>query len=166
VKEFRVARDEAQGYLVVLSPEILATTKRWQSKYNARDAVQVEIAPVMASEMMEIRSEVARNRAGMVAGATGAEVGDLSSAQRGGSIVENYLASLIETQEAGVVRIRDERMFPLGVRWDYYGRRGCGGGQIGGLDSKSEPARNPRRDAKTAATMPVQTHFFPAFWGV
>jgi hypothetical protein len=121
VGRLRTSSQRAQGYLVVLTPEIRATTSRWRTKYEAGESVTVLVAPLTAGEGAAIKLEVAANTKGMIAGSTGAAVSGRSSAEAGGAIVEDHLVNLIAANEPGVVRITERRLFPLSINWDYYG---------------------------------------------
>ena len=123
VRELRESGDEAQGYLLVLSGNIARCVADWIEKYKANDAVKVKAAELTREQATLIRSEVARNTAGMIAGTQGEEVGDQSDATNGGAIGEEYLRVWIEQDELGIHRNVNLVQFPLGIRWDYYGVR-------------------------------------------
>lgn len=119
VQLLRTGSDQAQGYLLVLSPQIRDRALLWRDKYQAADAVQVLWAPMTDAEQDEVLREIEANRAGMIAGTMGQKVDGRSGADRGGAIAEAHLAALIQELEPGVVRLTDH--YPLRIRWDYYG---------------------------------------------
>ena len=80
VKEIRKQRDHAIGYLAVLTPGILDRVKQWETKYQAEGFVKVMYIPLPSSDRNRLEKEKTSNIAGMVAGATGGEVGERSSA--------------------------------------------------------------------------------------
>jgi len=122
VSKLRRKREKAQGYLLVLKPEIENRAKAWARKYGVRDAVTVLRARLSAKELAMIEDEVKRNKDGMVDGTRGLAVRGRSSAVEGGRLCEARLARSIRNHEPGVVRVRMGRR-PLGIRWDYYGVR-------------------------------------------
>lgn len=121
VKELRTPGVEAQGYLLVMTPEICRVTSLWKNKYRAAGTVHVLVASPSDSERLLIEREVASNTAGMLAGSSGSESGVRSSAMVGAAIAERYLAEMIGIREPTVSRITRQREFPFGIRWDYYG---------------------------------------------
>ncbi len=58
----------------------------------------------------------------MVAGSQGSSVGNRSNAVLGKRLGEDALRDLIMRHEPGVQEIKDEGEFPLGIRWDFYGK--------------------------------------------
>jgi hypothetical protein len=126
VKELRLSGEDAKGYLLVMTPLIARRVAAWQSKYRAGDSVAVEIAQLSQEQLDTIRAEVRANIEGMVAGTVGEDVVGRSDATAGGQIGEEQLRQLIKTREQGVQRSFNEREFPFGIRWDYYGTQDLG----------------------------------------
>jgi hypothetical protein len=123
VKELRRGGDDAQGYLLVADEKIKqCVDKRWRKKYRAGDTVRVCVAQLTDTERAVLEQEVKKNRAGMVAGALGEDVGDRSSAARGASLIERELKRTIESHEPGVQQCDDPAESTIDIQWDYYGR--------------------------------------------
>ena len=120
VDGLRKSGDNAQGYLVVLEPRISECVKRWENKYRGKDFVEVICAPLSPTDKDALKQEKINNKAGMVAGATGGEVGDRSSANLGRHIGEDALKNKILELEPGVL-VKDKSKYPLDVDWDFYG---------------------------------------------
>jgi hypothetical protein len=128
VKELRSrVREEAQGYLLVMTQGIAERAMSWMQKYEAGDAVVVVEAGLSHGDLAALRAEKNRNVAGMVAGTLGEVVGDQSDAALGKRLGEKELRNLIISKEPGANEITDERKFPFGVRWDFYGQSGLPG---------------------------------------
>jgi hypothetical protein len=121
VKELRRESHEAKGYLLVMTPAIAKRTERWLAKYNAGDAVEV-IVPELTEEMKSIiKIEIINNIDGMIAGTIGEDVAGRADATPGCLIGERLLSEWIEQHETGISRQNNEKLFPLRIRWDYYG---------------------------------------------
>lgn len=128
VKELRSReREEAQGYLLVMTRRIAERAKSWMKRYEAGDAVVVVAAGLSQGDLAALRAEKNRNVAGMVAGTLGEVVGDQSDAAFGKRLGEEELRNLIRSKESGANEITDESQFPFGVRWDFYGQSGLSG---------------------------------------
>lgn len=121
VKEIRRKGDSAQGYLIVVTEEILNRVRQWEYKYQGNGCVELFSATLPGHERRTLESEKASNLAGMVAGAIGEKTGGRSNADKGRSIGENALVEIILRLEPSVQRLKDENRFPLGIRWDFYG---------------------------------------------
>jgi hypothetical protein len=121
IKELRSREEEAQGYLLVVSPAIRSVTLLWQAKYEADEAVTVLVAQLSDSERSLIEREVEANIAGMLEGHLGLDGGNQSSAAEGAAICEAHLEALIKVHEPEVSRITRQDEFPFRIRWDYYG---------------------------------------------
>lgn len=121
VKELKKGGDDAQGYLVVLTPEISGCVKRWQNKYQAKDCVIVIDISLPQVLKNSLKLEKDNNKAGMVAGSIGGKTGGRSSANLGRQTGENALSDKIFELEPRVKQTHDENIFPCGIRWDFYG---------------------------------------------
>jgi len=121
VKDLRKSGDGAQGYLVVLTPEISECVKRWENKYRGKDCVTVIDISLPNPIKNRLKLEKENNKAGMVAGATGGKARGRSSANLGRQTGEYALTDAILELEPRVKQIRDENKFPCYVRWDFYG---------------------------------------------
>lgn len=122
VNDLRKHGESAQGYLVVLKPQIWKRVKKWESKYRSTDCVKVVVDESLAGDVEDrLKQEKARNKDGMVAGATGREVGGRSSASFGQQIGEDALRNTIASLEPNVKLLKDENKFPYGIRWDFCG---------------------------------------------
>jgi hypothetical protein len=117
----RKSGDDAQGYLVVLTPVISECVKRWENKYQSKDCVTVIDISLLNSIKNKLKLEKEKNKAGMVAGATGGKAGGRSSANLGRKTGEYALIDAILELEPRAKQIRDENKFPYYVRWDFYG---------------------------------------------
>jgi hypothetical protein len=121
VRELRRLGNDAQGYLLVMTPGIKQRVAAWQRKYQGEDAVVVETAKLNEQQLKLLESEVKANIEGMVAGTLGQNVAGRSNANVGGQIGEEQLKLLIEMYEPGVVRSSNAQEFPFQIKWDYYG---------------------------------------------
>jgi len=122
VKELRARGDQAKGYLTVMEKGIATRVDSWIEKYQAGDTVVVEVAGLSADEREALKAEKKRNVAGMIAGSLGSTVGNQSNAELGKRAGEDALRRLVISREPGVQEIKDEGVFPLGIRWDFYGQ--------------------------------------------
>ena len=145
VKELRLSGNDSKGYLLVMTPSIAQRVAAWQSKYQAGESVVVETAQFSQEQFATIRAEVRANIDGMVAGTVGEDVAGRSDATAGAQIGEELLRQLIETREWGVNRSFNEREFPFGIRWDYYGtdELGYAPASSGSLNAPAEAGRWP-----------------------
>jgi hypothetical protein len=121
VKELRSQGEEAQGYLLVLTPEIRSVTLLWQAKYEADEAVTVLVPQLSDAERSLIEQEIQANIAGMLEGHLGLGDGSQSNAAEGAAIGEAHLEALIKAHEPEVARVTRRAEFPFRIRWDYYG---------------------------------------------
>ena len=121
VKDLRNSGDSAQGYLVVLTPEIYKCVKRWENKYRSKDCVMVIDVSLPNPIKNSLKLEKENNKAGMVAGVTGGKAGGLSNAYLGRQTGEYALTDSILELEPKVKQIKDEYRFPCYIRWDFYG---------------------------------------------
>lgn len=122
VKELRRVGKDAQGYLLVMKAPIQQRVARWQEKYQAGDTVRVCVARLSPDQCEALDQEIARNKAGMVAGTLGKKVGGHSDATFGSQLGEDELRKWIEREEPGVQKC-DTKDAPFGIQWDYYGQR-------------------------------------------
>ena len=121
VKDLRARGDDAQGYLVVLDENLASRLRRWGNSYEAQGCVTVVLAHLSEQVMDKVKDEKRKNRAGMVAGATGARVGGRSSAAFSKATVEDVLKMKICELEPNVEAVDDKKKSPCGIRWDFYG---------------------------------------------
>ena len=121
VREMRKQGDSAQGYLVVMTEEILNRVRQWEYKYQGKECVEVLSVSLPSRVRRTLENEKPRNLAGMVAGSTGGKAGGRSNADTGRNTGEAALTEIILRLEPSVQRVRDENRFPLGIRWDFYG---------------------------------------------
>ncbi|MEA3253764.1 MAG: hypothetical protein U9Q17_02315, partial [Chloroflexota bacterium] len=61
VKEIRNRGDKAQGYFVVLSPDIRDRVRLWEVRYETGDCVNVIYASLLVSEMQKLTEERERS---------------------------------------------------------------------------------------------------------
>ena len=125
VKELSSKGDSATGYLLVMTEEIAQRARSWTEKYQSGDAVVIAVANLSPTELVALRTEKENNVAGMVAGSLGNDVGSQSVAEMGRQLGERKLRKTIMDTEHKVQEIEDVNEFPLGIRWDYYGRSGA-----------------------------------------
>ena len=121
VKEMRKQGDNAQGYLVVMTDEMLNRVSQWEDKYRGRGHVEVISASLAGRIRYKLEHEKATNVAGMIEGLMGDKAASHSNANIGREIGEDALNETILRLEPNVQRVRDENRFPLGIRWDFYG---------------------------------------------
>ena len=121
VKEIRRQGENAQGYLIVLTPRIAESAKDWEHKYKCENCVKIIDMPLSNDAKDRLIKEKKRNIAGMVAGATGGKTLGRSSANIGRETGENGLKQMILMLEPKAKQIKDESAFPFGARWDFYG---------------------------------------------
>ena len=121
VKDLRKGRDNAQGYIVVLTPQISERLKQWESKYRGMDFVKIIDVSLPSFVKNRLKHEKANNLAGMTASVTGGEAAGRSSANFGRHTGDNNLRKVILGLEPRVSEVKDENSFPCCVRWDFYG---------------------------------------------
>jgi hypothetical protein len=121
VKDLRNGSDNAQGYLVVLTPQISEHVKQWESKYRGMDFVKIIDVSLPSCVKNRLKQEKTSNLAGMAASVTGVEAGGRSSADFGRHTGENNLRKILLGLEPRVREVKDENRFPCCVRWDFYG---------------------------------------------
>lgn len=121
VKEIRKQGDTAQGYLVVLTPQIVDRVKQWENKYQGNNCVEVIDASPPGGVKNRLIQEKASNLAGMVAAVTGGKAGRRSNADIGRETGENALKRTILLLEPNIKQVKDENAFPFGIHWDFYG---------------------------------------------
>ncbi len=121
VKDLRQSGDGAQGYLVVLTPEILECVKRWENKYQGKNCVTVIDISLPGPIKNRLKLEKDNNKAGMIDGATGGKARGRSNANIGRQTGEYALRDRILESEPTVKQTNDENEFPCCVRWDFYG---------------------------------------------
>ena len=121
VKEIRRRGDEAKGCLLVMTPAIAQRVAAWQTKYRADDSVHVATARLSEEQLGIVQDQVRTTREGMVAGTVGDDVAGRSDATAGGQLGEELLRQVIEASEQGIRRSVNEREFPFGIHWDYFG---------------------------------------------
>jgi hypothetical protein len=121
VKEIRKKGDSAQGYLVVLTPQIVDSVKGWQHKYEGDSCVSVIDLSLPGDVWKKLVKEKEDNLKGMVAGSTGGRALGRSNSDTGRETGENGLKSAILRLEPKTKQVKDESAFPFGVHWDFYG---------------------------------------------
>ena len=124
VKEIKKQGDDAQGYLVVMTDEMLSRVSQWEYKYQGKGYVEVRSASLAERIRHKLENEKAANLAGMIEGLVGDRAAGRSNANIGREIGEDALTEIIQGSEPNVQRVRDENRFPLGIRWDFYGVAG------------------------------------------
>jgi hypothetical protein len=121
VKEIRKQGDSVQGYLVVMTDEILNRVRQWEYKYQGKEFVDLHSISLTGRGRHRLENEKAMNLAGMVAGATGGKAAGRSIADAGRNIGEAALKEIVLRLEPNVRMVMDRNRFPLGMRWDFYG---------------------------------------------
>lgn len=121
VDDLRRRGDRAQGYLIVLTPQILDCVKKWENKYRVKDSVKIIEVSLSNLAKNRLLLEKKSNIDGMVVGTTGGKVGDRSNANFSRQIGERALKDKILELELGVKQIIDESKYPYYIRWDFYG---------------------------------------------
>ena len=123
VKHLRARGGCANGYLIVMTKDICKRANSWIKKYEVCDnTIVIDVAELSTDDRKALEAEKKSNIAGMVAGSLGGTVGNQSNAVLGKQFGEDALRKLIMRQEPGVQEKKDEGEFPLGIRWDFYGR--------------------------------------------
>lgn len=117
VKEIRNRGDKAQGYFVVLSPDIRDRVRLWEVRYETGDCVNVIYASLLVSEMQKLTEE----RESEVRGGEGEEERERSEESPGQQIAVNALRRKIFEMEPSVREITQEEEFPFHIQWDFYG---------------------------------------------
>jgi hypothetical protein len=121
VDHYRRCGEEAQGYLLVLGPELQTRVAAWTRKYGAADSVRCICHSVTTAEHAALALEKTANVAGMIAGARGEGAGSQSDANVGHELGEAALQKVIRAAEPDVEERTVARDLPFGIRWDFYG---------------------------------------------
>ena len=121
VKEIKKQGDDAQGYLVVMTDEMLNRVSQWEHKYRGKGHVEVKSASLPERIRHKLENEKAANIAGMIEVLIGGRPARRVNANIGREIGEDTLIEIILRLEPDVHQVRDENRFPLGIRWDFYG---------------------------------------------
>ena len=124
VKEMRKQGENAQGYLVVMTDEMVSRVSQWEYKYQGKGHVEVISASLADRIRHKLENEKAANLAGMIEGLIGDKAAGRSNAYIGREIGEGALTEIIQRLEPNIQRVWDENKFPLGIRWDFYGVAG------------------------------------------
>ena len=121
VKEMRKQGNNAQGYFIVMTDEVLRRVSQWEHKYLGKGHVEVIKVSLTDHIRSKIENEKAIHVVGMMESLVGGKTTGQSNANIGRAIGEDALVETIQRFEANVQRVRDENRFPLGIRWDFYG---------------------------------------------
>ena len=124
VKEMRKQGENAHGYFVVMTDEMVSRVYQWENKYQGKGHVEVKSASLAERIRHKLENEKAANLAGMIESLIGGRTAGRSNANIGREIGEDALGEIIHSLEPDVQRVRDENRFPLGIRWDFYGVAG------------------------------------------
>jgi len=119
VEKLRASGEDAQGYLLVMTPTQAERVQVWLSKYEADGTVVVLVAEPEAGDLEALRLEKAGNVEGMLAAIMGQEVAGRSSGALGQRLAEELLQHLILEREPAARRA--DRRPPFGIQWDYFG---------------------------------------------
>ena len=112
---------EVRAFLVVAARKIKDLTDQWAAKYKAMGDVEVVVLECSAEEEAELIAEKKRNTEAMVSGTLGRESNGGSDAAHGKELGERFLRQLVCSKFAGIREISDEKFFPFGIRWDFFG---------------------------------------------
>ena len=121
VKEMKKQGDNAQGYLVVMTDEMLSRVSQWEHKYQGQGYVEVKSVSLAEHIRHKLENEKAADLAEMIESLIGDKSTRRSNANIGHEIGEGALCEIIQSFEPEVQQISDENRFPLGIRWDFYG---------------------------------------------
>ena len=121
VKDLRKGGEDAQGYLVVFTSQILERVKQWESKYQGKGCVEIIDVSLRRCVKSRLKQEKESNLAGMAAAVTGGEAGGRSNANFGRDTGESNLRKILLGLEPRVKEVKDENRFPCCIRWDFYG---------------------------------------------
>jgi hypothetical protein len=116
VEHFWASGDEAQGYLLVLTEPLRWRIRRWVTKYDAQDCVELLVASLTQEQTRLLDLEKKRNRRGNAPGADPA----LASAAYGKKLGEDALRMHVLSAEPGVMDM-PAAAAPIDVNWDFYG---------------------------------------------
>ena len=121
VKEMKKQGDDAQGYLVVMTEQMLNHIRQWEYKYRGRGYVEVISASLNGYMNHTINDDKSITLARTVVSTIWDKPARHSIADVSRDIGEGILMEIILGLEPNLQRLRDENRFPLGVRWDFYG---------------------------------------------
>lgn len=121
VKEMKKQGDNAQGYLVIMTDDMLNRVSQWEHKYRGRGDVEVISASLAGRIRHRLENEKATTLVATIESLVGDKAAGRSNTNIGRDIGEDALNETILRLEPNVQRVRDENRFPLGIRWDFYG---------------------------------------------
>lgn len=121
VKELRLEGNVAQGYFLVMTKDLVDTIEQWKEKYKAGDSIIAGFPRLTDKQKRSISIEKSDNVQGMLLGTSGKSVAGRSSANIGKRMGEGALKKMIRRYEPNVKENYDQKLFPLGLKWDFYG---------------------------------------------
>ena len=121
LSRLEVQGEHGKGFLLVFTEPIANRAYGWIKKYDTKESIEILLAELTNQEIKSLQDEKASNVEGMVSGTQGFEIGNKSNADYGQQIGESHLQKEIEHRYPHIVKITDQKRYPLGIRWDYYG---------------------------------------------
>lgn len=123
IKEIRSQGEQAQGYIVVLSPAMVEHVKQWESHYQSKDCVKVIYGSLSIGDMAKIQEEqdTIHGLASFLLGAPQGKGSNNSGINHQQGIAQRALEKAIYESEPKIKQSSDDTTFPLGILWDFYG---------------------------------------------
>jgi len=121
VSEMRKQGENAQGYFVVIADNVPNQVSKWERDYGGKPCVET----ITTSPDSYFKYSIESGKTSEISGTAAAAITDKAACRSNSTIrwsIEDFILSkTILALEPCVQRIKDESIFPLGIRWDYYG---------------------------------------------
>ena len=121
VGEMRRQGELAQGYFVVIGESIPKNMTVWEQNYRGNSYVELMSTLPATHVRHGLQNDKTADLSGMVLAALLDDTSHVSNSAALRDMEDYILDETIRELEPGVMRIKDEARFPLGIRWDYYG---------------------------------------------
>lgn len=121
VSELRKQGDNAKGYVVVVTDDMLNRLARLERDYQGKKYAQVLSVSIESYLRQTAHSRKIEILSGMMRAAITDTSHVPSNATVHRSIREFILKETILSLEPDVIQVKEKSRFPFGVRWDYYG---------------------------------------------
>jgi hypothetical protein len=105
------------AYLMVTTPQIVATVKNWESKYEAEGLVNILDADLKQDEIEILVSEKTKNRAANTPYSVNKKT--KARADQGRDLIEKKLIDYIEAEHGVGETVDKGNEMPFQIRWDY-----------------------------------------------
>jgi len=114
---------DAKGYLFVATDIAKKRIEQWVIKYQPKYQIEVIYEELSKKDIDKLKKEKKENAMGNIPGLKSKYDKKLSIAKEGEAIGRIKLKEAIERDNPNIVDMTtQEELFPLRIRWDYYGK--------------------------------------------